>query len=138
VNFIDPSGLFGFVGGFSFQGSTLGGAGQTGGFAYLGETQCGAGAGVGTSASATVASVGASVGRGFSGGFYANTIESFLNSNSFDLNSPIGGISLYFGSNGSFEGITFAGPSTGLSVGYTPSSNSVSTTTGVNFIKNAR
>jgi hypothetical protein len=134
MSYNDPTGHFGVVGGVGGQGSTFGGSASANGYGYLGEDCNGAGVGVAGSAGATAVSVGASLGKGGTAGFYANTIESFLASNSFDFNSPIGGISLYLNNNGEFEGVTLGGPSAGISLSFTPSANSIGGSTGVTFI----
>lgn len=135
INCIDPSGLFGFFAGLSYQASTFGGSASVNPImAYLGEDANGAGIGLATGAGATNVSIGASFGKGLFGGFYTNTIESVLGSNSLDFNSPIGGFSIYLNNSGDFEGISFGGPSLGLSLSFTPSSNSGSLNGGVSFI----
>ncbi len=97
----------------------LGAPGQAGGFAYLGETECGAGTGVGASA-----------------GFYASTVESLMRANSLDINTPVGGLSFYINEDGSFEGIAIGGPSAGLSISFTPGTNSSSIKADTNLLSN--
>ncbi|MFN3698373.1 MAG: RHS repeat domain-containing protein [Pseudobdellovibrio sp.] len=138
MSYVDPSGLFGLFGGFNGQASTIGGSINGGGFAYLGEDNKGAGVGLALNGGATVVSVGASIGKGAFGGFYANTAESLLGANSFDVNTPIGGFSLYFNNTGSFEGISLGGPSLGLSFSFTPGENSVSINNSLSIIPNSR
>lgn len=134
MSYIDPSGLFGMFAGYNVQASTFGGTANAGGMIYLGDDKKGAGIGWAASAAASYVSVGASIGKGVQGGFYANTVESLLGANSLDLNTPIGGFSIFFGNNGSFEGISFGGPSLGLSLSFTPADNSYSINKGLSFI----
>lgn len=138
MSYIDPTGLFGLFGGLSGQGSTFGGTATGSLIGYLGEDKKGAGIGVAAIGSTSNISTGASLGKGFLGGFYANTMESFLNSNSLDLNSPWGSISLFLNTSGGFEGIAIGGPSLGISFSFTPSRNSKSTHNSLSIIPNEK
>ena len=63
---------------------------------------------------------GLSAGRGPGGGLFTTDISRFLHSDSFNLDTPLGGVQVFFDRQG-FVGIGLNGPSEGLSSSFTGS-----------------
>ena len=57
-------------------------------------------------------------GRGISVGGFVGPIDSHLNSDALNVNSPVGGASLYFGPSGENYGAALGGPSLGLGASF--------------------
>jgi hypothetical protein len=68
---------------------------------------------VGT-ANATLLAGGACLGRGLEAGFFLNDVSGFLESNTINVDTPIGGLSVFFDGDFDFVGLAIAFPSLGI------------------------
>ncbi len=118
VNFNDPSGLLGFFGGPSISAGTAPGANASASAIGVFGTENGQ---IAITSSISVkgtnlATGAAGPGRGWTGGFFINDVSDFLNSNSINLDTPFGGLSIIVNESGDFSGLGFSGPSAGYGV----------------------
>jgi RHS repeat-associated protein len=118
VLLIDPEGLWGVFGGISFRVTAPGASVEAGGRLLVGTEGDGIRACLSGNVSGTMLGGGAAAGRGLEGGFFTHDVSDFMNSSSINVDSPIGGVSISFNSNGLFEGIAFGGPSKGFGLSY--------------------
>jgi len=65
-------------------------------------------------AAGTLVSGGLFAGRGLSAGFFVSDIDTFLNADALNVNTPIGGGSAFFDPAGELRGVSLGGPSVGL------------------------
>jgi RHS repeat-associated protein len=116
INWIDPSGLVGIYGGVVGRVIAPTISVEAGGRVIVGTEGNGLRGTVAGSAGFTMLAAGASIGRGWEFGFFLKDVSDFLSANSINIDTPIGGLSIYFDENGNFAGIGVGGPSWGIGV----------------------
>lgn len=128
VNVVDPPGLWGFFGGWTFRVNAPAASIEGGGRLVIGTENGGSRVTIAGGGGGTILAGGASAGRGTEGGFFLGDVSDFFNYNSINIDSPIGGLSILLDSEGNFKGIGVGGPSVGFGVSFTgPDSPTFST-----------
>ncbi len=125
LTFVDPLGLVGIYGGVSYRATAPAISGEVAGRLVIGSQGNAVRSSLAGGLGATILAGGAAIGRGLEGGFFITDVSDFLNSNSINIDTPIGGLSIFVDNNGKFVGLGIGGPSFGLGVSFTTPDTSV-------------
>jgi RHS repeat-associated protein len=116
TNFVDPLGLWGGYGGVVGRITVPALSLEAGGRAILGSEGNEIRGTLVGSAGYTLLAGGVAIGRGWEFGIFRNDVSDFLKSNSINIDTPIGGLSISIDSNGSLVGLGIGGPSWGIGI----------------------
>jgi len=114
INWIDPFGFWGIIGGGMGRVIVPILSGEASAKLIIGAEGRGIRGIIAGSAGATLIAGGASLGRGPELGFFLNDVSNFLNTNEINIDTPIGGLSIYINNDGDFAGLVIGWPSFGL------------------------
>jgi RHS repeat-associated protein len=116
VFYVDPNGFFGVFAGVKGSATGLFMGGDVGAKVILGNEGTAAQVVASVGGNLTTNAFGLQAGLGPEAGQFKGDISDFLKSDQISIDTPVGGISLYFNPKGEFSGLSIGGPSLGMSV----------------------